>query len=582
LNKFNAVDTGEAEGRVVPLTLLVLVVAFGALVAAGLPLVMGVLATVVSMGVIYWMTMAMELSNLAQNTIAMIGLAAGIDYSLFVVNRFREARRQAADVGAAIVETMATAGQATAYSGLTVVIGMLGLLITPLLETRSVGIAGMLVVIVSVLLAVTFLPALLVVLNRLLDSPVWLSRLLARERRSEGWLRLANGVMRRPIPVALISVAILAALSWPGLKTHFGFPVGRWLPESMECVRGLDMLTAMDQGGIILPVNVVVRSKDGSPLLGPTTVEPLYLFSQRIRQDKRVVDILGPVDLGGNLQAMDYLMLYQQPEQAFVRFPAIKQFMVSNDRSAIVMQVIMPPNFELDDAKALAQDIPTWLDFPQAEVLVGGQAAYYVDFDGALIKALPRAVAIVLIATFVVLAFAYRSLLIPLKAVAMNTLSVTAGYGAMVLVFQEGYGAKLLGLNAATQAVPTITPVLLFCIVFGLSMDYEVFLLSRIKEVYDETGDNTQATAEGVAATAGIITSAALIMVAVFGGFALARVAVVKMLGFGLAVSVLVDATIIRVLLVPALMRLAGDRNWWPGSKISPKKAGDRVLSGKS
>jgi RND superfamily putative drug exporter len=568
LNKFNAVDTGEAEGRVVPVTLLVLIFAFGALVAAGLPLLMGVLGTILSMGVLYWLAGSWAISNLAQNTVAMIGLAVGIDYSLLVVNRFREARKHAPDVSAAIVETMTTAGQATAYSGLTVVIGMLGLFLTPLLETQSVGLGGCLVVVVSVLLAVTFLPALLVVSNRWLDSPAFLSRLLSRESRSDGWHRLANGVMRRPIPVALACVAVLAVMSWPGLASRFGFPVGRWLPDSMEAIRGTDMLIAMDQGGIVLPINVVIRHKDGSPLLDANAVVPLRLFSKRIHEDPRVADVFGPVDLTGGLQDIDYLLLYQDPEQAFLRYPGIRQFMVSNDRSAIVMQVTMRPTVELDGAKNLAVSLPKLLDMPNTEVLVGGQAAYYVDFDNALLQSFPRAVGVVLLATFVALALAFRSVLIPLKAVVMNILSVTAGYGAMVWVFQEGHGAKLLGLTAATQAVPTITPVLLFCIVFGLSMDYEVFLLSRIKEVYDETHDNTHATAEGLAATGGIITSAALIMVAVFGGFALARVAVVKMLGFGLAVAVLVDATIIRVLLVPALMRLAGDRNWWPGSKV--------------
>lgn len=574
LNKFNAVDTGEAEGRVVPVTLLVLVFAFGALVAAGLPLVMGVLGTILSMGVIYWLAGSFAISNLAQNTVAMIGLAVGIDYSLLVVNRFREARKHAADAGAAIVETMATAGQATAYSGLTVVIGMLGLFLTPLLETQSVGIGGCLVVVVSVLLAITFLPALLVVLSPWLEKPQVLSRLLTRDKRSEGWHRLANGVMRRPILVTVACVAVLAVISWPGLATRFGFPVGRWLPDSMEAVRGTDMLIAMDQGGIVLPINVVVRHTDGSPMLAPDSVLPLRLYSKRIHADKRVADVFGPVDLAGGLQDMDYLLLYQDPEQAFQRFPAIRQFMVSNDRSAVVMQVTLRPSVELSEAEDLAVSLKTMLDLPNTEVLVGGQAAYYVDFDKELLRSFPRAVGVVLAATFLVLALAFRSLLIPLKAVVMNLLSVTAGYGAMVWVFQMGHGAGLLGLTAATEAIPTITPVLLFCIVFGLSMDYEVFLLSRIKEVYDETHDNTHATAEGLAATGGIITSAALIMVAVFGGFALARVAVVKMLGFGLAVAVLVDATIIRVLLVPALMRLAGDRNWWPGSRALPRRPG--------
>ncbi|MBC7545091.1 MAG: MMPL family transporter [Candidatus Sericytochromatia bacterium] len=567
LNKFNAADIGEAEGRVVPVTLIILIVGFGALVAAGLPMIMGILATGVSMGVIYLLTGSMPISNLAQNAVTMIGLAVGIDYSLFVVYRFREIRAQTADVTAALMETMATAGKSVAYSGLTVVIGMLGLMVTPLLETQSVGIGGCIVVIVSVLLAVTFLPALLALLGPWLDSPRWLSRRLVRSNQFDWWHGLARQVMARPWRISIVCLAVLVAMSLPGLGTRFGFPVGRWLPDSMEAVRGTDMLIAMEQGGLVAPVNVVIRTKDRSPILAATSVPPLRALSRKLRADARVADIYGPVDLASGLSDLQYLMLYQQPEAAFSQYPAIRQFMVSTDRSAVLVQVLIKPDVELHQAKDLAQLIPHWVDMPGTEVLVGGQAAYYVDFDNALQRSFPLAMGIVLVATFVALAVAFRSVLIPLKAVLMNILSVTAGYGAMVLVFQEGYGGQWLGLSAPTQAVPVITPVLLFCIVFGLSMDYEVFLLSRIKEAYDRLGDNTAATAEGLAATGRIITSAALIMVAVFGGFALARVAVVKMLGFGLAVSVLVDATIIRCVLVPALMRLLGRWNWWPGTR---------------
>ncbi len=567
LNLFNAADTGAAEGRVVPVTLLVLIFAFGALVAAGLPLIMGVLATTVSMGLLYLLAGAMPISNLAQNTVTMIGLAVGIDYSLLVVNRFREARDLHPDLGDALAETMATAGQSSAYSGLTVVIGMLGLLITPLLETISVGIGGLVVVVVSVLLAVTFLPALLALLNPWLDSPRWLSRLLVRPNRFDRWHRLASRVMAHPWRTTVFCLVVLTALSWPGLWTHFGFPAGRWLPDSMEAVRGADMLVAMKQEGLVAPVNVLIRSTDHRPILDAAAVGPLRAFSQKLHADPRVADVYGPVDLDGVLGDLQYLLLYQDPAATFQRYPAIRQFMVSKDQTAILTQVTIQPGIELSDAKALSQAIPQWANLPNTEVFVGGQAAYYVDFDTALQRSFPLTAGVVLISTFVALAVAFRSLLIPLKAVAMNVLSVTAGYGVMVLVFQEGYGGKYLGLTAPTHAVPLITPVILFCIVFGLSMDYEVFLLSRIKEAFDKSGDNRAATAEGLAATGGIITSAALIMVAVFGGFALARVSIVKMLGLGLAVSVLVDATIIRVLLVPALMRLLGRWNWWPGSR---------------
>lgn len=567
LNLFNAEDSAAAEQRVIPLTLLILLVAFGALVAAGIPLAMGLLAMTIAMGCIYAVGQAFPLSNLAQNVTSMVGLAAGIDYSLIVVNRFREALHRGQTVSEAVIETTATAGKAVAYSGLAVMIGLAGLFYTPLLETRSIGIGGLLVIIVSVLLAISFLPALLMVIGPRVDSPRWLSARLTRPEKRDKWVRLANRVMARPKRVIAVSVLLLLTMAAPTAWLRFGFPAGNWLPEQLEVVRGAQMLVAMGKGGLINPVNVILRRTDGHPILTPEAINPLLVLSERVKADQRVAEVFGPVDLADGLAPWQYAMLYADLDGALAQFPMIGQMYLSKDRSALLMQIIVKPDVELQDAKGLALSIPAWTDLPGTEVLVGGQAAFYNDFDAAMEGAYPRVIGLVLALTFVVLAVAFRSILVPLKAIAMNLLSVLASFGVLVLVFQFGYGGTWIGLPQATEMIPMTMPLMIFCLVFGLSMDYEVFLLTRIKEAYDATGDNRTATAEGLAATGGIITSAALIMVAVFGAFALAQVVLVKMLGFGLALAVLVDATVIRVLLVPALMRLMGRWNWWPGSR---------------
>lgn len=558
INQFSTEDTNRAETRSMPLTILVLLLAFGTLMAAGVPLVMGACAIVFTQGILYLVAGQIELTAFAQSVSTMLGLAMGIDYSLLMVNRFREALARGLAPAAAVEECVSTAGVAVLFSGLTVLIGFTGLVATPILDTRSIGWGGFVVVIGSVLLALTLLPALLGVLGPRVDSPRWL-RLPTLASQQHAWRKWAEAIMRRPIPFGLTALVLLVALAAPAANIKLGFPTGRWLPERLEFQQGYDSLMAMGKGGVIAPVHLVLTTDQEA--LSLKTLPALLKYSRELKADPRIAEVAGPVDLRKDLGPTQYFMLYRNLDAATEQFPLLGDLFLSKDRRSTYMYLTLADDVEFEETKRLAAELAS--KAPEGfKVLVGGQASFYNDFDAAMLGVYPWVIGFVLVTTLVVMALAFRSVLVPIKAVLMNLLSVGAGYGVVVAVFQFGWGAGLFGLSAPSGAVPLSIPILLFCIIFGLSMDYEVFLLHRIKEVYDQTGDNTKATVEGVASTAGIITSAALIMVVVFGAFAWAEMVIVQMLGLGLAVAVLVDATVIRILLVPALMRLAGDWNW--------------------
>jgi RND superfamily putative drug exporter len=558
INQFSTEDTSKAEARSMPLTILVLLLAFGTLMAAGIPLVMGAFAIVLTQGLLFLVAGKIELTAFAQSVSTMLGLAMGIDYSLLMVNRFRNALARGLDTPAAVEETVSTAGVAVLFSGLTVLIGFAGLVATPILDTRSIGWGGFIVVIGAVTLALTLLPAILGVLGPRVDSPRWF-RLPTLVSQQASWRRWGQRIMRRPIPFGLTALVLLVALAWPATTIKLGFPSGQWLPERLEFQQGYDALMKMDKGGVIAPVHLVLDTDQDA--LSLKTLPALMAYSRELAADPRVAEVAGPVNLRKGMSAAEYVLLYRNLDAAMQQYPLLGNLFLSRDRRSTYMYLTLSDDVDFEETKRLARELET--KAPEGfRVLVGGQASFYNDFDAAMLGVYPWVIGFVLLATLVMMAAAFRSVLVPVKAVLMNLLSVGAGYGAVVAVFQYGWGAGIFGLDAPSGAIPLSIPLMLFCIIFGLSMDYEVFLLHRIKEVYDDTGDNTHATVEGLADTAGIITSAALVMVVVFGAFAWAEMVIVQMLGLGLAVAVLVDATIIRILLVPALMRLAGDWNW--------------------
>lgn len=562
-------DTRTAERRAVPLTLVVLVLAFGALVAATLPIIVAILAITIALGVVAVAAQFQTMSVFVLNITTMVGLGVGIDYSLLIVTRFREELNRGLSPGDAAVRTIQTAGSAVVTSGLTVVVGFAALILTPLEETRSVGIGGLIVVATAVLLATTFLPAVLALLGRNIDRPKWLARPLARIHAPQGWERWARYLGHRPWRAIIGGGLAIALLTFPLTQIKIGLPVRNWFPPEAESAQGLEALRDMGASGVIQPLRVLVQFPTGESALSGRRLSGLKALSDSIRKDPRVREVRGVATLRPGLSTLQLAIFYGNPDSVRARYPEFFNAYLSGDRRTTLMDVIAADTVMYTGMMELARNVRGVISrgtrLRGSEIVVGGFAASSLDLQERLLARFPGIIAMILGVTAVMLLWAFRSVLVPLKAVVLNCLSVGAAFGITVLVFQHGYGAQLFGLEGPTEAIFVVVPVLVFATVFGLSMDYEVFLLTRVKEVFDKTGRNDHATMEGLSATASTISFAALIMIIVFGNFAFTRVLAVQFIGFGLAVAVLLDATLIRMVLVPAIMHIAGRWNWWPG-----------------
>ena len=579
----SAEDTDHGEQRALPLTLAVLVIAFGALVAAMLPVAVGVLAITIALGVVTIVARYQTMSVFVLNITTMVGLGVGIDYSLLIVTRFREELNRGLTAVDAAVRTIETAGSAVITSGMTVIVGFLALVVTtPMTDTRSVGTGGLLVVAVAILLATTFLPATLSLLGRNIDRPRWLARPLARFHTPTGWERWARWLGHRPWrAVALGSVGI-AILTFPLTQIRLGLPATNWFPPESESAQGLEELRNMGASGIVSPIRMVIQFPEGESALTARRLAGLKVLTDSIARSPRVKDVRGVASIRRGMSTLQLAIYYSDAAAVRARSARFFDAYLSADNRTTLVDVIPADSVSLTGMMEIARRVRAIVKhgirgLNGADVLVGGFAAGTLDAQIELLDRLPRTVAFILGITAIMLFFAFRSLLVPLKAVLLNCLSVSAAFGLTVLVFQHGYGGQLFGLEGPTQAIWGVAPVLVFATVFGLSMDYEVFLLTRVKEVFDKTGRNDHATMEGLSATASTITSAALIMILVFGTFAFARVLAVQLIGFGLAAAVLLDATLIRMVLVPAIMHIAGRWNWWPGVR-APKLHRDTTV----
>ncbi len=566
-------DARRGEQRSLPLAAVVLVLAFGALVAAVLPLVVGVFAIVCALALVYVAAQFHPMSVFVLNLISMIGLGVGIDYSLLIVTRFREELNRGQPAREATLRTIATAGRAVVTSGLTVVVGLAGLFVIPLPETRSIAMGGVFVVATAVALSTTLLPAALSLLGRAIDRPRWLARRLAWYHAPFGWERWARWLGQHPWRAITIGGIVVAAITWPILGIRIGLPRAGWFPAGTDSDRGADVLGEMGARGAVQPIRVIVRAPEGRRIVASRYLRGLRRLSDTLHADARVARVRSVVDLEPGTSVLEYSMLYSDIARARQRYPEFLGAFLSPDSRITLLDVQPADTTSLLTAMDLVRDIRLvrgnipGLD--SVDVLVGGFVASGVDLQAQLLRRFPLLIAVVLVTTAVMLFVAFQSVLVPIKAVVMNCLSVAGAFGLIVLVFQHGVGAGLFHLSSGTGAIYVLVPVLVFAVVFGLSMDYEVFLLSRVKEAFDRTGRNDQATMEGLSATASTITSAALIMMIVFGAFSLAKVLAVQLIGFGLAVAVFLDATLIRMVLVPAIMHIAGEWNWWPGVRRS-------------
>ncbi len=530
-------DLARAEAIAIPLTLILLIIVFGGVVAALLPVAIGVVAVLGAFFVLFAVTLATDVSIFSINLVTAMGLGLAIDYSLFVVSRYREELALGRTVEAAVVRTVETAGRTVAFSALTVAISLSALLIFPLYFLRSFAYAGVGVILVAMVTSVVSLPALLAVLGTRVDS--W--RLFRRRPPAESgglWHRIAVSVMRRPATVAVTGVVVLLAAGIPFFGVSFGVPDDRVLPEGDPAREVADILRHEFPSAEADAFAVVA--------LGVTTDAQVDAYAARVSTLENVtrVDAVTGRYVDGRQVA--------PPDATTARFAGDASTWLN------VVPAVEPISPEGERLVAEIRE----LDFPFAETAVGGQSAALVDSKDAIFGLVPVAAGLIGGATFVLLFLMFGSLLVPLKAIVLNTLSLTATFGMMVWLFQEGNGADLFGFTA-TGLTDTTTPILMFCIAFGLSMDYEVFLLSRIKEEHDRTGDNDLAVAAGLERTGRLVTAAALLLSITFFAFATSGVTFIKLFGFGLGVAVLVDAFIVRATLVPALMKLAGEWNWW-------------------
>ena len=525
LNKTLNADLQRAEYFSLPVALVLLLLVFGTVVAALIPVGVGVLAIVGGIGGVFLLSRFTAVSPYALNIVTLVGLAAAIDYSLFIVARFREELARGLPVPDALARAMGTAGRAVMFSGLTVAISLSGMLFFEGTFLATLGVAGSIVLALAVVYGLTFLPALLAILGTRVNS-VRVPFPRARRAGPGFWHALAMAVMRRPLLVLVPTVAFILLAGSPFLEFRLQNADPTTIPPQAESRRGYDLLVSSFPGQEQSTINAVAFFPGGSPD-SPEHAQYVASTAASIKALPNVLSVSAARSYG-----------------------RIAFFSVVSSRPS-----------STDDARELVKRIRALPDPPDGELLVTGATAFDVDTIDFITSRATRAVPFVVLATYVALFFLLGSVLLPLKAVVMNLLSIAASFGALVFVFEQGHLADVL--NFTPQSVDPSVPVILFCIVFGLSMDYEVMLLSRIQEEYERTGDNTGAVAEGLERIGRLITAAALIMVAVFVGFALADIVIVKSIGVGMAIAVALDATIVRALIVPATMRLLGRANWW-------------------
>jgi putative drug exporter of the RND superfamily len=516
-----------------PLALVVLLLVFGAVVAGLVPLMLAIVSIAVALALVALLAQAYDLSVFTQNMLTGMGLALGIDYSLFTLSRYREERLGGREKHDAIATAGATAGRAVLFSGIAFVLAMLGLLLVPSTIFRSLAAGAILVAIVSVIAALTLLPAVLALLGDRVNAlriPYFGRAAEQAGREGRFWGALVRGVMRRPVLSLVLAAGLLLALAAPVLALDTGTSGPATLPDRFESKQGFLLLNEEFPKETTDPVEVAVAGEVETPAIEGALA--------RLEQELAGRAIFGE--------------------------PAVE-----TNEAGTVARVTVPIAGDANGARAIeavrdlrGEVVPQVFAGTDTQVYVGGATAEELDYHDTVDYWLPLVLLFVLGLSFILLTIAFRSLVVPATAVALNLLSVGAAYGLLVLVFQEGVGNELLGLREA-ETIDAWVPLFLFAVLFGLSMDYQVFLLSRIRERYSQTGDTDAAVAFGVGSTARIITGAALIIIAVFWGFAMGDTIAFQQMGFGVAVALLIDATIVRSVLVPATMKLLGKRNWY-------------------
>lgn len=554
-------DLRRGESVAFPIATFTLLLVFGTLIAAILPAAVGGGGVLVGLGIVFFMSQGIDMSVFALNIVTLLGIGVGIDYSLFYTSRFQEELRSGKSVDDAVLGANSHAGKAIMFSAITSLIGLISLVAFPVMMLRSVGIGAVAVIFAALFAALTLMPALLAILghrvNRFRIGPDW-------AKRNGFWVPLSNWVMKRPWMVLLPTVTILVLLAIPAGSMRLGTVDATILPDSLESRRGFDVLRE-EFGFALKTVIPVGYTFEGSPF-ARRNIDNAYDIGRELERLDGVSRVISVVNLDPTFGPDQYEVLYQSPESITdVALARIVRETVRDGAILFLVESELHPFWP--ETRELVTEIRSLLP-PEGNggtLHVDGGASEITDIINALYGKFPIIIAVVLIVTYLSLMLLFRSVILPLKAVLLNVLSILASYGALVFVFQQGHFSGLLNFEAMGVIEATL-PILLFAIIFGLSMDYEIFLLSRIAEAYDRTGDNEAAIAEGLQKSGMIITGAAGILIVVAASFVLADVVVVKAIGLGLAIAVFVDVTLVRALVAPAIMRIAGPWNWYlPG-----------------
>jgi RND superfamily putative drug exporter len=563
IRKASADDVQHAETLVIPATLALLLVAFASLVAALIPVAVGQLAIASAMAIAGFLALRWHLSILVQNLSTMLGLGLGIDYALLMVSRFREAIAVEPNGLKASAVAARQAGHTLLISASTVAIGFLALLTVPISEVRSIGVAGVLVAGMSVLLANTLVPALLAALGPRINAgrlPFTASLDGHRAARTgERWRRWGKVIVAHPWPAIFLAGTPLLLLASQALRLDTSVPRGDWLPSAAESVRALHTLEHMDRVGMVYSLRVILELPTDSIAQTDAGWNALDRFSKQLARDPRAYRVISLTTVAeSNRSSLGNLS--RETRRTFL----------SRDGRAALVEILPATSVSLNDQVNWVRELRNTgavalTGVPGATLRIGGIPALTADYQAIVRDRFASVMAMVVGGTLLALLGGFRSLFAAVKAIALNLLSVAASFGALVLVFQDGHGCRFLGVPEGTVSIFPIVPIVAFAIVFGLSMDYEVFLVARVLEARRSGLSEMEAIPEGLARTAGLITSAAAIMIVVFAAFTFGSFLVVKMLGFTLAVAVFIDATLVRIVIGPALLRLAGDWNWWPG-----------------
>jgi len=555
-------DVRRAEILAFPLSTVALLLVFGTLVAAFLPATVGGVGVALALAAVALISRGVDMSVFVLNIVTLLGIGLGIDYSLFFTSRFREQIAAGDTVEEAVARAQATAGAAILFSGVTSLIGLASLTAFEFMMLRSVGIGAVIVITAAILAALTLMPAVLGILGPRINAFRVLPALLGRNDR-DMWGALSRWVMARPLQVAVPTILFLLLLAAPVRDIRLGTVDATILPSELESRRGFDILR--DEFGLLnqtqVPVAYILSDAGDTDPLSAGNLERLYAFGRALEGLDGVSRVRSIVNVSPDLDAGAYTAFYRVPEA--VTDVTVQTLLRDTVRDGAVLFVVESDVEPFGpEASALVSRIRAFNPGSDAALFVDGGSAEIKDVVDSLYGRFPLVAGVVIIATYISLLILFRSVVLPVKAILLNVMSILASYGALVFVFQQGHFSGLLGFEPM-GVIEATTPILLFSIIFGLSMDYEIFLLARVSEAYKRTGDNAGSVAEGLNRSGRIITGAASILIVVALSFMVADVVLVKAIGLGLAIAIFVDVTIVRALLAPSIMRLLGPLNWW-------------------